>query len=77
MSEKNFCYSTTQNVTYLKLLKVIEITMKRLTQEQVAQKIIWNFQNNRNGLVKVLPKNQELMMPVLPTVIESEKKELR
>jgi hypothetical protein len=47
MSERNF--SATQNVIYLKLLRVTENTTFQQLAKNKWRKIIWNFQNVRNG----------------------------
>jgi hypothetical protein len=68
----------TEPVTYLRLLKVTVITMKRLTQEQVAQKLYGVFKTIEtvSGKVPVITKSGIDDASVLPTAIESEKKEL-
>jgi methylmalonyl-CoA mutase len=66
----------TEPVTYLRLLKVTVIDETALTQEQV-EKLYGVFKTIETVSGKFpLSQNQELMMPLLPTAIESEKKEL-
>jgi hypothetical protein len=54
----------TEPVTYLRLLKVTVITMKRLTQEQVAQKLYGVFKTIEtvSGKVPVITKSELMML---------------